>query len=175
MRRATTTRVRRQAGKRNVDARPQGRGRRGGLDSEDDTSDATKQESDEAAETPVAVPEPPLPGNISPAAFRALRARMQSNALAFAELDGKLKNNSSVVLLIERNKKRLLFVGDAEWHGDFKPGKMNGAWNVMWNERRALLGKPVDFLKIGHHGSDNSTPWDMGKGKPTGPICGASA
>ncbi|MBZ9801096.1 ComEC/Rec2 family competence protein [Mesorhizobium sp. ES1-6] len=109
----------------------------------------------------------PYPQNISPAAFRALRGRMQSAALAFAELDGKLKNNSSVVLLIEWNKKRLLFVGDAEWHGDFKSGKMNGSWNVMWNERKKLLAKPVDFLKIGHHGSENSTPWDMGKGKQT--------
>ncbi|MER8536844.1 MBL fold metallo-hydrolase [Mesorhizobium sp. M1005] len=111
--------------------------------------------------------EPPLPRNISPASFRALRARMQSNALAFAELDGTLKNNSSIVLLIEWNKKRLLFVGDAEWHGDFKESKMNGSWNVMWNERQDLLGKAVDFLKIGHHGSENSTPWDMGKGKPS--------
>jgi hypothetical protein len=110
---------------------------------------------------------PPFPRNISPASFRALRARMQSHALAFAELDGTLKNNSSVVLLIEWNKKRLLFVGDAEWHGDFKAGKMNGSWNVMWNLRKDLLGKPVDFLKIGHHGSENSTPWEMGKGKPT--------
>lgn len=108
--------------------------------------------------------ESPLPRNVSPAAFRALRARMQSNALAFAALDGTLKNNSSVVLLIEWSGKRLLFVGDAEWHGAFKEGKMNGAWNVMWKERRDLLGKPVDFLKIGHHGSENSTPWDMGKG-----------
>jgi beta-lactamase superfamily II metal-dependent hydrolase len=107
---------------------------------------------------------PPLPRNIGPASFRALRARMQSNALAFAALDGTLKNNSSVVLLLEWGGKRLLFVGDAEWHGAFKEGKMNGGWNVMWKERRDLLGKPVDFLKIGHHGSENSTPWDMGKG-----------
>ncbi|MGR9079533.1 MBL fold metallo-hydrolase (plasmid) [Rhizobium leguminosarum] len=109
----------------------------------------------------------PEPKNIAPAAFRALRARMQSNGLAFAELDGKLKNNSSVVLLIRWKGKRLLFVGDAEWHGAFKEGKMNGSWNVMWKERRALLSEPLDFLKIGHHGSENATPWDMGSGKPT--------
>ncbi|MER9924447.1 MBL fold metallo-hydrolase [Mesorhizobium sp. M0048] len=109
----------------------------------------------------------PEPKNISPAAFRALRARMQSNALAFAELDGKLKNNSSVVLLIEWKGKRLLFVGDAEWHGAFKDGKMNGSWNVMWKERNKLLAQPVDFLKVGHHGSENATPWDMGSGENT--------
>lgn len=102
----------------------------------------------------------PSPTNIGPAAFRQLRARMQSTALAFAELDSKLKNNSSVVLLIEWKGKRLLFVGDAEWHGAFKLGKMNGSWNVMWHKRKKLLGKPVDFLKIGHHGSENSTPWN---------------
>lgn len=124
--------------------------------------DAARAEPDKAAQALAA--EPPLPRNISPAAFRILRSRMQSSALAFAELDGKLKNNSSVVLLIEWKRKRLLFVGDAEWHGAFKPGKMNGAWNVMWTERKALLNKPVDFLKIGHHGSENSTPWDMGMG-----------
>jgi len=131
-------------------------------------------ETDAEAAGEVAAPDdpaepPPTPRNVSPAAFRALRDRMQSNALAFAALDGGLKNNSSVVLLIEWNKQRLLFVGDAEWHGDFKPGKMNGAWNVMWNQRRKLLGKPVDFLKIGHHGSENATPWDMGTGKPKEP------
>lgn len=109
----------------------------------------------------------PEPKNIGPAAFRALRARMQSSALAFAALDGKLKNNSSVVLLIEWKKKRLLFVGDAEWHGAFKEGKMNGSWNVMWKERNKLLGKPIDFLKIGHHGSENATPWDMGTDQDT--------
>ncbi|MER8803254.1 MBL fold metallo-hydrolase [Mesorhizobium sp. M0998] len=107
----------------------------------------------------------PVPRNVGPASFRALRARMQSQALAFAELDGTLKNNSSVVLLIEWKKKRLLFVGDAEWHGAFKEGKMNGSWNVMWQRPDKLLNKPVDFLKIGHHGSENSTPWDMGTGK----------
>lgn len=137
------------------------------LDTEEDTEGAADDRPEETAVTPDTVVEPPLPRNISPAAFRALRARMQSNALAFAEMDGKLKNNSSVVLLLEWNQKRLLFVGDAEWHGAFKDGKMNGAWNVMWSQRKDLLGKPVDFLKIGHHGSENSTPWDMGEGKAT--------
>ncbi|MDW9984278.1 MBL fold metallo-hydrolase [Sinorhizobium meliloti] len=135
--------------------------------------DAVEDEIDPESETeseaaPAPVPEPvPEPKNISPATFRALRARMQSNALAFAELDGKLKNNSSVVLLIEWKGKRLLFVGDAEWHGAFKEGKMNGSWNVMWKERNKLLAQPVDFLKIGHHGSENATPWDMGSDKDT--------
>ena len=136
-----------------------------GLDVEEEGGTATEDDAVQPAEVPAV--KLPLPSNISPAAFRALCARMQSNALAFAELDGKLKNNSSMVLLIEWNGKRLLFVGDAEWSGAFKDGKMNGAWNVMWKKRKALLGKPVDFLKIGHHGSENATPWDMGKGTAT--------
>lgn len=132
---------------------------------------AAKDEDDPSSEADAVrapTPDPaPEPKNISQAAFRALRTRMQSNAMAFAELDGKLKNNSSVVLLIEWNGKRLLFVGDAEWHGAFKEGKMNGSWNVMWKQRSELLAQPVDFLKIGHHGSENATPWDMGSGEKT--------
>ncbi len=113
----------------------------------------------------------PVPKNIGPAAFRQLQARMQSSALAFAELASKVTNNSSVVLLIEWKGKRLLFVGDAEWDGGFKPGKSNGSWNVMWTERKPLLGKPIDFLKIGHHGSENATPWnDNGKRKEPADI-----
>jgi beta-lactamase superfamily II metal-dependent hydrolase len=130
---------------------------------EEEAGDGTENETASAP----AIEPVPEPKNIGPAAFRALRARMQSNALAFAELDGKLKNNSSVVLLIEWKGKRLLFVGDAEWHGAFKEGKMNGSWNVMWKERNKLLAQPIDFLKIGHHGSENATPWDMGSGRNT--------
>ena len=73
------------------------------------------------------------PKNLDPADFRQLRSRMLSTALAFANLDGKVCNNTSVVLLLEWRGKRLLFVGDAEWDGGFKKGKGNGSWNVMWN------------------------------------------
>ena len=52
----------------------------------------------------------------------------------------------------------LVVLGDAEWEGEFREGKHNGSWNVMWHLRKDLLGKPVDFLKIGHHGSTNATP-----------------
>jgi Metallo-beta-lactamase superfamily len=100
-----------------------------------------------------------LPANISLAAFHRLQSRMLSNALAFADLESRVTNNTSVVLLIEWKGKRLLFVGDAEWDARFKEGKSNGAWNTMWKQRKALLNAPIDFLKIGHHGSTNSTPW----------------
>jgi beta-lactamase superfamily II metal-dependent hydrolase len=105
---------------------------------------------------PLAAP----PTNISQADFRRLQSRMMSTAFAFAELSEKVTNNTSVVLLIEWKGKRLLFVGDAEWNTKYKEGKQNGAWNVMWHERKTKLNSPIDFLKIGHHGSTNATPWN---------------
>ena len=74
-----------------------------------------------------------------------------------------MTNNLSVVLLLEWHGRRLLFPGDAEWSGSYggevKKGRSNGSWNVMWQERKADLSLPLDFLKIGHHGSENATPW----------------
>jgi beta-lactamase superfamily II metal-dependent hydrolase len=101
----------------------------------------------------------PVPTNIDPADFRQLRSRMLSTALAFADLDGKVCNNTSVVLLLEWKGKRLLFVGDAEWDGAYREGKANCSWNVMWNLRKTALDGPLAFYKIGHHGSVNATPW----------------
>jgi beta-lactamase superfamily II metal-dependent hydrolase len=99
------------------------------------------------------------PSNISATDFRVLQSRMLSNGLAFAAKESSIQNNLSVVLLIEWKKRRLLFVGDAEWEGEFKEGKHNGSWNVMWHKhRKTHLKEPVDFLKIGHHGSINATP-----------------
>ena len=40
----------------------------------------------------------------------------------------------------------------------------------MWHERKARLNAPIDFLKIGHHGSENATPWnDQEDGEVTEP------
>ena len=111
-----------------------------------------------------------IPRNISAADFRRLRSRMLSNAFAFAEEAGNVINNTSVVLLIEWKHKRLLFVGDAEWDKRFKEGKKNASWNVIWHLHKDKLGKPLDFLKIGHHGSINATPWnDLEDGEVTEP------
>lgn len=100
-----------------------------------------------------------MPKNISAADFRVLQSRMLSNGLAFAAKDSSIQNNMSVVLLIEWKNRRLLFVGDAEWEGEYREGKHNGSWNVMWEKHRSkLLKSPLDFLKIGHHGSINATP-----------------
>ncbi len=107
--------------------------------------------------------EGPAPGtapkNISAGDFRLLQSGMLSNGLAFAAKDTAIQNNMSVVLLIEWERRRLLFVGDAEWDREFKEGKDNGSWNVMWEKHRLThLKDPLDFLKIGHHGSVNATP-----------------
>jgi beta-lactamase superfamily II metal-dependent hydrolase len=99
------------------------------------------------------------PGNISATDFRNLQSRMLSNGLAFAAKESSIQNNLSVVLLIEWRNRRLLFVGDAEWEGEFGKGKHNGSWNVMWEMHKdGHLKSPIDFLKIGHHGSINATP-----------------
>jgi beta-lactamase superfamily II metal-dependent hydrolase len=99
------------------------------------------------------------PKNISATDFEVLQSRLLSNALAFAAKDSSIQNNLSVVLLIEWKRRRLLFVGDAEWEDEFREGKHNGSWNVMWERHsKTHLNKPIDFLKVGHHGSINATP-----------------
>ncbi len=99
------------------------------------------------------------PANVSASDFEVLRSRMLSNALAFVQHETSLQNNLSVVLLIEWKKRRLLFVADAEWEGEYQKGKHNGSWNVMWHRYgKTRLADPLDFLKIGHHGSINATP-----------------
>jgi hypothetical protein len=110
-----------------------------------------------------------VPVNISGADFRRLQSRMMSSAFAFAELSSKVTNNTSTVLLIRWKGKRLLFVGDAEWEAKFKEGRANGGWNVMWHERRSALREPVHFLKVGHHGSENATPWNESEEEVTEP------
>ena len=57
----------------------------------------------------------------------------------------KAANNTSVVFALEWRGKRLLFSGDAELR----------SWQMM-HEKNVL--KPVDFLKVSHHGSHNGTP-----------------
>lgn len=100
-----------------------------------------------------------IPSNISISDFKKLQSRLLSNGLAFAVDDTKIQNNVSTVILIEWKGKRLLFVGDAEWDEGFREGRKNCSWNVMWEKRKEFLQEPIDFLKVGHHGSHNATPW----------------
>lgn len=100
------------------------------------------------------------PPNISTSDFGRLKARMMSTLFAFAEEEGEVVNNTSVMLMIEWKGRRLLFVGDAEWNSRYVEGRKNFGWNVAWRKRGEELKKPIDFLKVGHHGSTNSTPWN---------------
>jgi len=104
----------------------------------------------------------PLPENISETEFRRLQNRLLYSALAFSQKDDSLKNNTSVVLLLEWGGKRLLFTGDAEWQGTGVEGdRRNSTWDVMLNipEVKEVLLHPLDFLKVAHHGSHNGTPF----------------
>jgi hypothetical protein len=59
----------------------------------------------------------------------------------------KAANNTSIVFMLEWRGWRLLFAGDAEVR----------SWKTM--AEQGVL-KPVDFLKVAHHGSHNGTPDD---------------
>lgn len=111
------------------------------------------------------------PANISGSDFTRLQSRMMSGAFAFAEEEGEVVNNTSVMLLIEWRGRRLLFVGDAEWNSAYRDKKKNFAWNTAWKLHKTELETAVDFLKIGHHGSINATPWNSKEdGKLTEPA-----
>ena len=104
-----------------------------------------------------------LPQNISEKEFRALQNRMLYSVLEFTEEEGHLKNNTSVVLLLEWRGRRLLFTGDAEWDGKgMEEGRKNCCWDVMYGipEVKKVLLNPVDFIKVSHHGSINGTPYE---------------
>jgi beta-lactamase superfamily II metal-dependent hydrolase len=101
--------------------------------------------------------------NVSATDYRNLRRRLYCSTLLFALDDSELKNNTSVVLLLEWRGKRLLFTGDVQHTG----------WEVMEAQDNQLpaadrqLTGPLAFLKVGHHGSHNATPfWPAGPPQP---------
>jgi hypothetical protein len=105
----------------------------------------------------------PEPENISARDFRILRNRFLYSAIAFSHEDDALKNDVSVVFLLEWHGKRLLFTGDAEWRGNgVEAGRRNSSWDVMMGrpEVKDLLLQPLDFFKVAHHGSFNGSPFD---------------
>jgi beta-lactamase superfamily II metal-dependent hydrolase len=104
----------------------------------------------------------PQPSNISRRDFRLLCSSLFYSALSFAQDDSFLKNNTSTVLLLEWRGRRLLFAGDAQWAGKgVRKGRQNSNWDVMLKvlANEDHLSKPLDFLKVGHHGSVNGTPF----------------
>lgn len=102
----------------------------------------------------------PQPTNISRSDFRALQSRLAYSALRVTGKEEGIKNNTSVVLLLEWRKRHLLFAGDTQWK---EPDV--GGWDVMLKQDEELpenkrhLNSPLDFLKVGHHGSINGTPF----------------
>ena len=67
----------------------------------------------------------------------------------------KQMNNTSVILLLEVNGKRLLFPGDAQFE--------NWSFALQQKQYQDLL-HTVDLYKVGHHGSRNATPkslWNL--------------
>ena len=68
-------------------------------------------------------------------------------------------NNTSVILVFEAGRRRLLFPGDAQIEN----------WEFALDQKkyRALLAS-VDLYKVGHHGSRNATPkalWNLFKNR----------
>jgi beta-lactamase superfamily II metal-dependent hydrolase len=86
----------------------------------------------------------PLPG-IDGGAFYRLIDNMNGACAEGVYAIDQAANNTSVVFELTWRGNRLLFTGDAELK----------SWQLMDN-KTAL--QPVDFIKIGHHGSCNAAP-----------------
>lgn len=101
-----------------------------------------------------------LPENISSGDFRVLQGRLAHSAMRFNAKEEGIKNNTSVVLLLEWRGRRLLFTGDLQWKEPSFAGKKIGGWDVMLGSKGAQhLKLPLDFFKVAHHGSENGTPY----------------
>lgn len=71
-----------------------------------------------------------------------------ADALLAAEKVDDMINSTSLVLVIEFGKARMLLPGDAEW----------GTWKrILQNSDARALLHGATFLKVGHHGSHNAT------------------
>jgi beta-lactamase superfamily II metal-dependent hydrolase len=101
----------------------------------------------------------------SPAAAmeRMIEASQPALLLTAARtLDAFLNNQSLVVLFTYKDRKRLLFAGDAQggnWEYWMFGGTPTQAPSVdrLVKDSKDILGH-LDFYKMGHHGSTNATP-----------------
>jgi beta-lactamase superfamily II metal-dependent hydrolase len=74
-------------------------------------------------------------------------AQSADAVFAAEKVDGMI-NSTSLVLILEIGKARLLLPGDAEW----------GTWKrILGNDEARTLVRGATFFKIGHHGSHNAT------------------
>jgi hypothetical protein len=86
----------------------------------------------------------PLPG-IDGGAFYGLIDNMNGACAEGIYAIDQAANNTSVVFELIWRGRRLLFTGDAE----------QKSWQMM--DKKTKL-EPVDFIKVGHHGSPNAAP-----------------
>ncbi len=98
-----------------------------------------------AADAQTVEPEPPA-GVDAGAFYDLVAARASGFADSILAID-HAENDTSVVFALTWRGLTLLFAGDAEL----------GSWKMM-HEKKVL--RPVDFLKVSHHGSHNGTPKD---------------
>lgn len=71
-----------------------------------------------------------------------------ADAVQAAERVDTMVNSTSLVLVLQIGKARLLLPGDAEW----------GTWKrILANKASVRILKGATFFKVGHHGSHNAT------------------
>jgi beta-lactamase superfamily II metal-dependent hydrolase len=74
-------------------------------------------------------------------------AQSADAVFAAQKVDGMI-NSTSLVLVLEIGKARLLLPGDAEW----------GTWKrILEDDEARTLLRGATFIKVGHHGSHNAT------------------
>jgi hypothetical protein len=92
------------------------------------------------------------------------RSAQAEQLLSIVTMLDKVMNNTSVVLVFEVGKKKLLFPGDAQLENWLFA--LDGT-----NDKYKKLLKSIDLYKVGHHGSWNATPkklWNLFTKKSTG-------
>jgi len=91
---------------------------------------------------------------------KALRRLQPDAEAAAADLIDSTLNNQSLVILFTCGRRKLLFVGDAQW-GNWSYwlyGKGVKGQAPTISARALAILSSVDFYKVGHHGSTNATP-----------------
>ena len=86
------------------------------------------------------------PANLTLRDWRLLQQSIQSGGTEAVRAIDKAANNTSLVFMMEVAGRRLLFPGDAELE----------SWEMIKQKCPSEL-KPIDFLKVSHHGSHNGT------------------
>lgn len=119
-------------------------------------------------------PDHPFPNaetyeNFTPSQTRWFIRRMRNlradQLLSIVTILDKALNNTSVILLLETGKKKLLFPGDAQienWEYVLKH-EQTVAKDEELRQKYLQLLKETDLYKIGHHGSRNATPKTLWK------------